>query len=276
MTIQIQVANDTVASVRLVKGKPVADIDALRKYHRDYYHANKENRECEHCTCKFTSQSALVRHQRRNLKCALLRAKAELDMLRSGQKVQISEATSVVAETAVAEQEEAKAQEIAAIKARLAELEEEEESKCDRCGSQDGVIGGGANDYFINLCKRCFDKDAAAAVVAEQEEDEDSKCKCDRCGSQDGVIGGGANDYFINLCNLLVSTRRRQEVQISEATSVVAETAVAEQEEEEESKCDRCGSQDGVIGCGANDYFINLCKRCRKLHDCLRQGCGRK
>ena len=138
MTNHIQVANDTVVSVRLVKGKPVADIDALRKYHRDYYHANKENRECEHCTCKFTSQSAFVRHQRRNQKCALLRARAELEMLRSGQGVQISEATSVVAAAAVAEQEE------------------DEESKCDRCGSQDGVIGGGANDYFINLCKCCF------------------------------------------------------------------------------------------------------------------------
>ena len=139
MTIDIQVANDTVVSVRLVKGKPVADIDALRKYHRDYYHANKENRECEHCTCKFTSQSAFVRHQRRNQKCALLCARAELEMLRSGQEVKISEATSAAAE-------------------RL-----EEESKCDRCGSQDGVIGGGANDDFVNLCKRCFDKDAAGS-----------------------------------------------------------------------------------------------------------------
>ena len=92
MTIDIQVANDTVVSVRLVKGKPVADIDALRKYHRDYYHANKENRECEHCTCKFTSQSALVRHQRRNQKCTLLRAKAELEMLRCGQVVKLAEA----------------------------------------------------------------------------------------------------------------------------------------------------------------------------------------
>ena len=147
MTIQIQVANDTVASVRLVKGKPVADIDALRKYHRDYYHANKENRECEHCTCKFTSRSALVRHQRRNQKCALLRAKAELEMLRSGQEVKISEATSAVAAAVVAEQEE----------------DEDSKCKCDRCGSQDGVIGGGANDYFINLCKCCFDKDAAGS-----------------------------------------------------------------------------------------------------------------
>ena len=140
MTNHIQVANDTVVSVRLVKGKPVADIDALRKYHRDYYHANKENRECEHCTCKFTSQSAFVRHQRRNQKCALLRARAELEMLRSGQEVKISEATSAAAAAAL-----------------------EEESKCDRCGSQDGVIGGGANDYFINLCKCCFDKDAAGS-----------------------------------------------------------------------------------------------------------------
>ena len=148
MTIEVKIANDTVVSVRLVKGKPVKDIDALRKYHRDYYHANKEELECEHCACKFTSQSALVRHQRRNQKCALLRAKAELEMLRSGQVVKISEATSAVAAAAVAEQEE---------------QEEQEESKCDRCGSQDGVIRGGANDYFINLCKHCFDKDAAGS-----------------------------------------------------------------------------------------------------------------
>ena len=140
MTIEVKIANDTVVSVRLVKGKPVKDIDALRKYHRDYHHANKEELECEHCVCKFTSRSALVRHQRINQKCALLRAKAELEMLRSGQEVKISETTSAAAAAAL-----------------------EEESKCDRCGSQDGVIGGGSNDYFINLCKRCFDKDAAGS-----------------------------------------------------------------------------------------------------------------
>ena len=100
MTIEVKIANDTVVSVRLVKGKPVKDIDALRKYHRDYYHANKEELECEHCVCKFTSRSALVRHQRRNQKCALLRAKAELEMLRSGQEVKISEATSAAAAAA--------------------------------------------------------------------------------------------------------------------------------------------------------------------------------
>ena len=34
MTIEVVTANDEVVSVRLVRGKPVADIDALRKYHR--------------------------------------------------------------------------------------------------------------------------------------------------------------------------------------------------------------------------------------------------
>jgi ribosomal protein S14 len=65
-------------------------------------------------------------------------------MLRSGQVVKISETTSAAAAAAL-----------------------EEESKCDRCGSQDGVIGGGANDYFINLCKRCFDKDAAGSKISK-------------------------------------------------------------------------------------------------------------
>jgi hypothetical protein len=90
MTIEVVTANDEVVSVRLVRGKPVANIDALRKYHREYYHANKQECECEHCTVKFSSQSALVRHQHRSQKCALLRAKAELEMLRSGQVVNIS------------------------------------------------------------------------------------------------------------------------------------------------------------------------------------------
>ena len=86
MTLQLQIANGEVVScARLVKGKPVADIDALRKYYREYYHLNKQECECEHCKTKFTSQSALVRHQRRNQKCALLRARTELEMLRNGQ-----------------------------------------------------------------------------------------------------------------------------------------------------------------------------------------------
>ena len=29
-----------IVKVRLVRGKPVADVDALRKYHREYYHNN--------------------------------------------------------------------------------------------------------------------------------------------------------------------------------------------------------------------------------------------
>ena len=110
----------------------------------------------------------------RNQKCALLRAKAELEMLRSGQAVQISEAQEEVHGLWRAVQEriaqrsplqrtlQTEATSAAAATA-VAEQEEQEESKCDRCGSQDGVIGGGANDYFINLCKRCFDKEAAGS-----------------------------------------------------------------------------------------------------------------
>ena len=68
--------------VRLVRGKPVDDIDSLRKYHREYYHSNKQECECEHCKCKFTSESALVRHQRSGQNCLLQRARAELENLR--------------------------------------------------------------------------------------------------------------------------------------------------------------------------------------------------
>ena len=91
MTSEVTTANDQVAKVRLLKGKPVADVHALRKYNREYYHLNKQECECEHCKTKFTSQSALVRHQRRNQKCALLRARIELDMLRNGQVEKLSE-----------------------------------------------------------------------------------------------------------------------------------------------------------------------------------------
>ena len=43
MTLQVQIANGEVVScVRLVKGKPVKDTDALRKYHREYCHAAKQ------------------------------------------------------------------------------------------------------------------------------------------------------------------------------------------------------------------------------------------
>ena len=71
-----------IVKVRLVRGKPVADVDALRKYHREYYHNNKQECECEHCHSKFTSESALVRHQRSGQKCLLQRARAELENLR--------------------------------------------------------------------------------------------------------------------------------------------------------------------------------------------------
>ncbi len=48
MTVEAVAANDEVVSVRLVRGKPVADIDALRKYHRELYHTNKQE-ELEVC-----------------------------------------------------------------------------------------------------------------------------------------------------------------------------------------------------------------------------------
>ena len=91
MTLEMTTANGEVVKVRLVKGKPVADTDALRKYHREYYHLNKQECECEHCKTKLTSQSALVRHQRRNQKGALLRARIALEMLRNGQVEKLSE-----------------------------------------------------------------------------------------------------------------------------------------------------------------------------------------
>ena len=77
--------------MRLVKGKLVKDIDALRKYNREYFHAAKQGVEREHCKHTYTSQSAYVRHMRRNQKCQLLRATTELEMLRSWQVGKLSE-----------------------------------------------------------------------------------------------------------------------------------------------------------------------------------------
>jgi len=88
--VTLEDANGEVVTVRMVRGKPVKDIDALRKHHREYYHTYKQECECEHCKVKFSSQSALVRHQRRNQKCALIRANAELEMLRNGQVTKLS------------------------------------------------------------------------------------------------------------------------------------------------------------------------------------------
>ena len=92
MTSEVTTANGEVAKVMLVKGKPVAGTDALRKYHREYYHSNKQEREREHCKTKFTNQSALARHQRRNQKRVLLRTRTELETLRNGQVTKICEA----------------------------------------------------------------------------------------------------------------------------------------------------------------------------------------
>ena len=41
-------------------------IEELRKYNRDYYHANKKASECEHCKKTFSFVSALRRHKGEN------------------------------------------------------------------------------------------------------------------------------------------------------------------------------------------------------------------
>ena len=46
----------------------------LRRYNRDYYHANKNASECEHCKKTFSSVSAIRRHQAKTIKCKLLQA----------------------------------------------------------------------------------------------------------------------------------------------------------------------------------------------------------
>ena len=50
MTIEVTTANGEVVKVRLVKGRPVADTDALRKYRQDYYHLNEQECERERCS----------------------------------------------------------------------------------------------------------------------------------------------------------------------------------------------------------------------------------
>ncbi len=62
MTIEVVTASDEAVRVRLVRDKPIADLDALRKYHREYCHLKKPDCECERCKVKFCSQSAIVRH----------------------------------------------------------------------------------------------------------------------------------------------------------------------------------------------------------------------
>ena len=46
----------------------------LRRYNRDDYHAHNKASEREHCKKTFSSVSALIRHQAKNLKCKLLQA----------------------------------------------------------------------------------------------------------------------------------------------------------------------------------------------------------
>ncbi|MFM7977781.1 MAG: hypothetical protein ACKPKO_00560 [Candidatus Fonsibacter sp.] len=50
------------------------NIEEIRKYNRDYYHAHKKASECEHCKKTFSSVNALRRHQANILKCRLLKA----------------------------------------------------------------------------------------------------------------------------------------------------------------------------------------------------------
>ena len=102
MTIEVQTVNDQVVKSRLVRGKPVADIDALRKYRRKYYQANKEGQEPERCNCKFSSKSALARRWRGSEKCALSRLTraednlaAELEMSRDERAANISSEANV-------------------------------------------------------------------------------------------------------------------------------------------------------------------------------------
>ncbi|MFM7988102.1 MAG: hypothetical protein ACKPKO_53190, partial [Candidatus Fonsibacter sp.] len=54
--------------------KQQKNIEELRKYNRDYYHAHKKASECEHCKKTLSSVSALRRHQVTNLKCKPLQA----------------------------------------------------------------------------------------------------------------------------------------------------------------------------------------------------------
>ena len=46
-------------------------LDIIRAYNRNYYHAHKQDSDCEFCGKTYSSKSALVRHQQRNLKCQI-------------------------------------------------------------------------------------------------------------------------------------------------------------------------------------------------------------
>ncbi len=59
MTIEVVPASDEAVKVRLARGKPAADIDALRKYHRKYYHATKQESEREHCKAELLVSEAV-------------------------------------------------------------------------------------------------------------------------------------------------------------------------------------------------------------------------
>ncbi len=58
MTVEFVPASHEVVSVRLVRCKPVADLDALRKYYREPLQRNKKQ-ECE-CTAGASSQARVL------------------------------------------------------------------------------------------------------------------------------------------------------------------------------------------------------------------------
>jgi hypothetical protein len=55
-----------------------AKVRSTRAYNRNYYHRNKTELPCEICSKIFVCESSLRRHQKRALKCSLIRAKADL------------------------------------------------------------------------------------------------------------------------------------------------------------------------------------------------------
>ena len=55
-----------------------AKVKSTRAYNRNYYHRNKTELPCEFCSKIFVCESSLRRHQKRNVKCNLIRARAEL------------------------------------------------------------------------------------------------------------------------------------------------------------------------------------------------------
>ena len=57
-----------------IKAESQQKLEHVKKYNRDYYYAHKKASDCEHCKKTFSSISALMRHQSKNLKRKLLQA----------------------------------------------------------------------------------------------------------------------------------------------------------------------------------------------------------